>query len=63
MERIPIAETYLDIDHNRLTTRSMTDQIVLHHTGNPSDDDLSAAEIDASHKAQGWMCIGYHYVI
>lgn len=23
----------------------------------------SAAEIDASHKGQGWTCIGYHYVI
>ena len=63
MERIPIVETYLDIDHNQLTTRCVTDQIVIHHTGNPTDDDLSAAEIDASHKGQGWSCIGYHYVI
>ena len=63
MERIPIVETYLDIDHNQLTTRSVTDQIVIHHTGNVVDDDLSAAEIDASHKGQGWTCIGYHYVI
>ncbi|MBF1694981.1 peptidoglycan recognition family protein [Selenomonas sp.] len=63
MERIPIVETYLDIDHNQLTTRRVTDQIVIHHTGNPTDDDLSAAEIDASHKAQGWTCIGYHYVV
>ena len=63
MERIPSVETYLDIDHNQLTTRSVTDQIVIHHTGNPTDDDLSAAEIDASHKGQGWACIGYHYVI
>ena len=63
MERIPIVETYLDIDHNQLTTRRVTDQIVIHHTGNPTDDDLSAAEIDASHKARGWACIGYHYVI
>ena len=63
MERTPIIETYLDIDHNQLTTRRVTDQIVIHHTGNPADDDLSAAEIDASHKGQGWTCIGYHYVI
>jgi len=27
--------------------------IVLHHTGNPTDDDLSAEEINASHQAQG----------
>lgn len=63
MERIPIVETYLDIDHNQLTTRRTTDQIVIHYTGNPTDDDLSAAEIDASHKGQGWACIGYHYVV
>ena len=63
MERIPIVETYLDIDHNQLTTRRVTDQIVIHHTGNAVDDDLSAAEIDASHKGQGWTCIGYHYVV
>ena len=63
MERIPIVETYLDIDHNQLTTRRVTDLIVIHHTGNAVDDDLSAAEIDASHKGQGWTCIGYHYVI
>ena len=63
MERIPIVETYLDIDHNQLTTRRVTDQIVIHHTGNAVDDDLSAAEIDASHKARGWACIGYHYVV
>ena len=63
MERIHLKETYLDIDYNQLSNRSETDQVVIHHTGNPTDDDLSAAEIDASHKAQGWTCIGYHYVI
>ena len=63
MERVPVNDLNLEIDHNRLETRRITDQIVIHHTGNPWDDDLSAAEIDASHKAQGWTCIGYHYVI
>ena len=63
MELIPIVETYLDIDHNQLTTRRVTDQIVIHHTGNVVDDDLSAAEINASHQARDWACIGYHYVI
>ena len=63
MERVPINDLNLEIDHNRLEPRRITDQIVIHHTGNPWDDDLSAAEIDASHKAQGWTCIGYHYVI
>ena len=63
MERVPVVDTYLDIDYDDLKTRGVTDKIVIHHTGNPSDDDLSAAEIDASHKGQGWTCIGYHYVI
>ena len=49
MERVHLRETYLDINHNQLTTRRVTDMIVVHHTGNPTDDDLSAAEIDASH--------------
>ena len=63
MERIHLKETYLDIDYNQLSNRSETDQVVIHHTGNPTDDDLSAAEINASHKARGWSCIGYHYVV
>ena len=63
MERIKINDLNLEIDHSRLETRRLTDMVVIHHTGNPSDDDLSAAEIDASHKARGWSCIGYHYVV
>lgn len=63
MERIKINDLNLEIDHNRLETRRLTDMVVIHHTGNPLDDDMSAAEIDASHKARGWACIGYHYVV
>ena len=63
MERIHLKETYLDIDYNRLSNRSETDQVVIHHPGNPTDDDLSVVEINASHQARGWSCIGYHYVI
>ena len=46
-----------------LQERTATDLIVIHHTGNPSDDDLSAEEIHESHLAQGWAGIGYHFVI
>lgn len=63
MERVPLKDLNLQYDAGRPKTRDVTDMIVLHHTGNPTDDDLSAAEIDASHKGQGWTCIGYHYVI
>ena len=63
MERVHLKDLNLNYNAGNLKTREATDMIVLHHTGNPSDDDLSAAEIDTSHKAQGWTCIGYHYVI
>lgn len=46
-----------------LTPRDDTSRIVIHHTGNPTDDDLSAEQIHASHQAQGWAGIGYHFVI
>lgn len=52
-----------DLNFDSLNERQQTNMIVVHHTGDPSDDDLSAAEIHASHKAQGWAGIGYHYVI
>lgn len=58
---IHIKDTWLKFD--TLNERNMTNMIVVHHTGNPVDDDLGAEEIHASHKAQGWAGIGYHYVI
>lgn len=48
---------------NSLSERSLTNMIVIHHTGNPEDDDLSAAQIHQSHLTQGWAGIGYHYVV
>lgn len=63
MKRVNLKDTGLNYDYNALETRTKTDMIVIHHTGNPTDDDLSAAEINASHQAQGWTCIGYHYVV
>jgi len=51
------------LDFGCLNERQSTNIIVVHHTGNPTDDNLSAAEIHASHIAQGWAGIGYHYVI
>ena len=52
-----------DLDFTTLYARDDTDMIVIHHTGNPCDDDLSAEQIHASHLMQGWSGIGYHYVI
>lgn len=51
------------LSFSSLTPREGTNRIVIHHTGNPYDDDLSAEQIHASHQAQGWAGIGYHFVI
>lgn len=37
----PVIKDY-DLDFTSLTERDYTDMIVVHHTGNPVDDDLSA---------------------
>ena len=63
MQKVNIKDTHLNYDYNELSTRKKTDMIVIHHTGNPTDDDLNAKALNTSHKAQGWTCIGYHYVI
>lgn len=48
---------------NSLTKRATTDIIVIHHTGNPYDDDLSVEQIHESHLGLGWAGIGYHFVV
>ena len=60
-----IAPTITDygLEFAYLYARESTDLIVIHHTGNPYDDDLSAEEIHESHQALGWAGIGYHYVV
>lgn len=63
MQKVNIKKTNLQYDYSQLSNRTKTDMVVIHHTGNQTDDDLSAEEINASHQAQGWTCIGYHYVI
>ena len=63
MERVFIKDTGLSYDYSKLETRKETKLVVIHHTGNPTDDDLSAQEINRGHQAQGWVCVGYHYVI
>lgn len=51
------------LEFTSLQERSKTDLIVIHHTGNPKDDNLSAEEIHASHLNRGWAGCGYHFVI
>ncbi|MBR1727923.1 MAG: N-acetylmuramoyl-L-alanine amidase [Selenomonadaceae bacterium] len=61
MIKINIKETNLK-SNSYLNERTITDMIVIHHTGE-RDIDASAAEIDQWHKNQGWTMIGYHFVI
>lgn len=52
-----------DLEFLSLYARDDTDMVVVHHTGNPWDDDLSAEDIHRSHQAQGWSGCGYHYIV
>lgn len=52
-----------DLDFTSLTPLIRVSKIVVHHTGNEEDDDLSAEDIHRIHRAMGWAGIGYHYVI
>ena len=54
MERVYLKDLGLQYNYSELENRNKTDMIVIHHTGNPTEDDLSAKEINASHQAQGW---------
>ena len=38
-------------------------EIIIHCADTPEGRNDKAADIDRWHKAQGWQCIGYHYVI
>lgn len=63
MELLKMKVKDYGLKFNSLSNRPKTDMIVIHHTGNPTDDDLSAKEIHRSHLNQGWAGIGYHYVV
>lgn len=57
---VKIVETNLDF--TSLSERSITNMVVLHHTGG-TDIDASAEQIHEWHKNNEWAGIGYHYVI
>lgn len=43
--------------------RAHTDYIAVHCSATTEKMDIGAADIDKWHRAKGWACIGYHYVI
>lgn len=61
-EKMEIIKRDFWIDEDELSERDETDMIVIHHTGG-ADIDPSAEDINGWHVNQGWVCIGYHYVI
>jgi N-acetylmuramoyl-L-alanine amidase len=43
--------------------RARTDFIAIHCSATSEKQDFGAADINKWHRAKGWACIGYHYVI
>lgn len=41
----------------------MKDSIIIHCSATRAEQDFCAADIDKWHRARGFWCIGYHYVI
>jgi len=46
-----------------MKSRAKTDYIVVHCAATPPTLDIGKVEIDRWHRAQGWLMIGYHFVI
>ncbi len=38
-------------------------EIIVHCSATPEGHDVTVADIDRWHKARGWRCVGYHYII
>jgi N-acetylmuramoyl-L-alanine amidase len=50
------------VDAQPKASRALT-EIVIHCTATPEGRDVTAADVRAWHKAQGWSDIGYHYLV
>lgn len=46
-----------------MTDRLRTALIVIHCSATKPSQDIGRAELDAMHRARGFRCIGYHFVI
>ena len=58
-----VASKDYGLHFTNLTQRDDTSRIVIHHTGNQTDDDLSAEQLHRSHQNLGWAGVGYNFVI
>ena len=52
-----------NLKFNDLTQPDDTSRIIIKHTGNPTDDDLSAEQLHRSHQNLGWAGVGYHFIV
>lgn len=43
--------------------RRVIDEIVVHCTATPAGHRVSVEDIDSWHRARGYKCIGYHYLV
>ena len=60
--KAPTVKDY-NLQFTNLLRRPRTVMIVVHHTGDLVDDDLSAERIHAMHLMNGWAGCGYHYIV
>src|SRR5690606_28081600 len=43
--------------------RPITDYLVVHCSATRPSQNIGAKDIDRWHRAQGWACLGYHFVL
>lgn len=60
---IEIVKTRVATPGLRFKNRASTTGITVHCSATSPSHDWGAVEVDRMHRAQGWLCIGYHYVI
>ena len=53
----------LRFDGLRFKNRTETKGITIHCSASKPSQDWDAVDIDQMHRRQGWLCIGYHFVI
>lgn len=59
-----VKQTDLILMRNDVSEREATNRIIIHHTGNKTDLDMSAKDAHILHKYTfGWAGVGYHYII
>lgn len=55
--------TDLDFTGLRFKLRKETLGVTVHCSATKPSQDWGAVEVDRMHRANGWLCIGYHFVI